>query len=88
MSYTPHKVSVNPLDYIPLSEGVIVFRRDTKELFVRKQDGKLYPVVWKVRAIHSRLREGGDGVADGDDVKFTEHEGEIDDETYVLVEYM
>lgn len=37
----------NPLDHIPWTELVIVFRRDTKELFARKEDGRLYPVLWK-----------------------------------------
>jgi hypothetical protein len=78
---------LNPLDGISWSEMVIVFRRDTKELFVRKQDGKLYPVIWKVRTIHSRLRkDDGSSQAIGG-VKYTSVEGGVfDDEDYVDVE--
>ncbi|KAF2443467.1 hypothetical protein P171DRAFT_38111 [Karstenula rhodostoma CBS 690.94] len=80
--------SLNPLDAIPWSELIIVFRRDTKELFVRKQDGKLYPVVWKVRAMHSRLQEVYAGSRAVNGVKFTSVEGEIDAEGYVNVEFV
>ncbi|KAK7185427.1 hypothetical protein DPSP01_001954 [Paraphaeosphaeria sporulosa] len=78
---------LNPLDTIPWSEMVVVFRRDTKELFVRRLDGKLYPVIWKVLAIHSRREEVVDDsprVVNG--LKFTSVEGEIDAEDYVNVD--
>ncbi|KAL5458665.1 hypothetical protein PMIN07_006085 [Paraphaeosphaeria minitans] len=79
---------LNPLDAFPWSEMVIVFRHDTKELFVRKLDGKLYPVVWKVRAIQSRRQkvDDDDGPRVVSELKFTSVEGEIDAEDYVNVE--
>lgn len=79
---------LNPLDAIPWSELVVVFRRDTKELFVRKGDGKLYPVVWKVRKNKARLKKkkADEGARGARKVRFTSVEGEIDADDYVNVE--
>lgn len=68
----------------------MLFRHDTKELFVRKQDGKLYPVVWKVRAVRSRIQETDKGSRSAGGVKFTDVAGEmdIDDEGFVDVEIL
>ncbi|KAJ4348708.1 uncharacterized protein N0V89_010086 [Didymosphaeria variabile] len=84
------QAALHPLDHIPRNELVIIFRHDTKELFVRKPDGKLYPVIWGVRAIRSHLRGGDDASPVVGDVKFTNVEGEmdVDDEGFVDVEYV
>lgn len=48
------KIYVGPdyisVDRIPLKELVVVFHRNSKQLYVRKIDGELYPVVWSMRS--------------------------------------
>ena len=66
---------------------VVVCRCDTKELLVRKLDGKLYPVVWKVRA-KQFSGEKVDGPRVEGKVRFSNLEGEIDAEDYVNVDWV
>ncbi|KAF1979235.1 hypothetical protein BU23DRAFT_642521 [Bimuria novae-zelandiae CBS 107.79] len=78
------KIYTNPLEHIRWFEIVVLFRRDTKEIFVRKQDGQLYPVVWTVRAMGLSKSQA----VEVEGVKFTEPETEIDDEAWTIVDGM
>ena len=80
----------NPLDVIPWTELVIVFRHDTKEIFARKEDGRLYPVLWKKPAMPAPKRDGGARVAGAmkSDVKFTNAEDQSDDEAWEKVDWV
>ncbi|KAL1602574.1 hypothetical protein SLS60_005990 [Paraconiothyrium brasiliense] len=87
---TGKQASLHPLDYIPRTELVVIFAHDTKELFVRKSDGKLYPVIWKLRNAASHRPESGEASAAVDRVKCTHVEGEmdVDDDGFMDVEFV
>lgn len=71
----------------------MIFRRDTKEIFVRKQDGRMYPVIWEARAIDARdcnkERRSGSRVEESVGIKFTDVEkGEVDADGFVDIEFV